>query len=184
MSTTLVERRRAVTPAALRQRAQLGLASHGVQHGSSFMGPASSPFLRFRKSIGTIHIGVPHKGGRSPPVRRPQGQVGTIFRDFARLPQDLGEVPELGKDRVGLDRTIRNTAWKYTRDRQRAHAARCNIGSRRQQLGSSGSHMLQTEHVAENTGLGLDRMWGIDQSWLPPRTAVPKLGPSAPRRQS
>ena len=56
-------------------------------------------------------------------MRRPQGQVGTIFRDFARLPQDLWEVPELGKDRVGLDRTIRNTAGKYTRDRQRARGS-------------------------------------------------------------
>ena len=108
-----------------------------------------------------------------PPVRRPQGQVGTIFRDFARLPQDLGEVPDLGKDRVGLDRTIRNTAGKYTRDRQRAHAARCNTKIRRQQLGSSGSH--KTEPVAENTGLGLDRMWGIDKSRLPPREAQPTI---------
>ena len=108
-------------------------------------------------------------------MRRPQGQVGTIFRDFARLPQDLGEVPDLGKDRVGLDRTIRNTAGKYTRDRQRAHAARCNTKIRRQQLGSSGSHMLQTEHVERNMGLGLDRMWGIDQSRLPPREAQPTI---------
>ena len=81
----------------------------------------------------------------------------------------------MGKDRVGLDRTIRNTAGKYTRDRQRAHAARCNTKIRRQQLGSSGSHMLQTEHVERNMGLGLDRMWGIDQSRLPPREAQPTI---------
>ena len=79
----------------------------------------------------------------------------------------------MGKDRVGLDRTIRNTAGKYTRDRQRAHAARCNTKIRRQQLGSSGSHMLpETEH---GVGLGLDRMWGIDKSRLPPREAQPTI---------
>ena len=175
----------AVTPAGCRPRAQLGLASHGVRLPPRHRSPASSPFLRLCKSIGTIHIGVPHKGGRSPPVRRPQGQVGTIFRDFARLPQDLGEVPDLGKYRVELGQGLRNTSGvTYTRDRQRAHAARCNIGSRRQQLGSSGSHMLQTGPVAENMGLRLDRMRGIDQSRLPPRAALPELGPSAPRRQS
>ena len=92
----------------------------------------------------------------------------------------------MGKSRRGLDRTIRNTSGKkYTRDRQRAHAARCNTKIRRLQLGSSGSHMLpETEPVAENTGLRLDRMWGIDQSRLPPRAALPELGPSAPRRHA
>ena len=83
----------------------------------------------------------------------------------------------MGKSRRGLDRTIRNTSGKkYTRDRQRAHAARCNTKIRRLQLGSSGSHMLpETEPVAENTGLRLDRMWGIDKSRLPPREAQPTI---------
>ena len=108
---------------------------------------------------------------------------------YLGIPRDCckfwGRCPIWAKIGWNLDRAIRNTSGvTYTRDRQRAHAARCNTKIRRQQLGSSGSHMLQTEPVAENTGLRLDRMWGIDQSRLPPRAALPELGPSAPRRHA
>lgn len=139
---------------------------------------------------------------RSPARGTRAGPLGSHLRDFATLLQVLGDVPEMGKDRVGLDRAIRNTAGKYTRDRQRAHAARCNVGSRRQQLGSSESHMLpEMGPVAENTGywvsfriqighvvranrgyrnrvrhssqaLRLYRIRDIDQSRLPPRTTL------------
>lgn len=151
--------------------------------------------VRYLRGVWAPLVGVPHERA---------GPLGSHLRDFICLLQVLGEVPELGKDRRDLDRAIRNTSGvTYTRDRQRAHAAHCNVGNRRQQLESSGSH--KTGSVAENTGrywvschtrtaravranteyrdrirhssqaLRLYRIRDIDQSRLPPREAQPTI---------
>ncbi len=59
---TLVTRRRAVTPAGCRPAAQLGLASHGVQHGSSFMGPLSSLSIPLLLFLGSKVTSVQERG--------------------------------------------------------------------------------------------------------------------------
>jgi hypothetical protein len=115
---TLVTRRRAVTPAGCRQRAKLGLASHGVQHGSSFMGPLSSlsiplpvflgpmvtsaypragkgvRVVRYLRGVWVLLSGVPHAASPTGPLGPHQALDVGISMDLLQV---LGEVPEMGR---------------------------------------------------------------------------------------